>query len=137
MAHLAPLTNHTITNLVDIVKATGNAPKASHYKHKFHAQSPSPQKTTRGRSFHRNWVVAVKAVKKMTTIDKILKDQRAEGTATVMAIGTAVPSNCVQQTTYPDYYFRITNNEHKTELKHKFKRICKPTVLLSYFFLSG
>lgn len=71
----------------------------------------------------------------MTTIDKILKDQRAEGAATVMAIGTAVPSNWVQQTTYPDYYFRITNNEHKTELKHKFKRICKHTVLLSFFII--
>ncbi|XP_023006163.1 chalcone synthase 1-like [Cucurbita maxima] len=65
----------------------------------------------------------------MTTIDKILKDQRAEGAATVMAIGTAVPSNCVQQTTYPDYYFRITNNEHKTELKHKFKRICEKSTI--------
>ncbi|CAI0436758.1 unnamed protein product [Linum tenue] len=42
-----------------------------------------------------------------------------------MAIGTANPANCVDQSTYPDFYFRITNSDHMTELKRKFQRMCK------------
>jgi len=61
----------------------------------------------------------------MVSVDEIRKAQRAEGPATVMAIGTATPPNCVDQSAYPDYYFRVTNSEHMTELKHKFKRMCK------------
>jgi chalcone synthase len=61
----------------------------------------------------------------MVTVDEIRKSQRAEGPATIMAIGTSTPPNCVDQSTYPDYYFRITNSEHKAELKEKFKRMCK------------
>ena len=61
----------------------------------------------------------------MVTVEEVRMAQRAEGPATVMAIGTATPPNCVDQSTYPDYYFRITNSEHKTELKEKFKRMCK------------
>ncbi|CAK7336224.1 unnamed protein product [Dovyalis caffra] len=63
--------------------------------------------------------------KNMVTVDEVRKAQRAEGPATIMAIGTSTPPNCVDQSTYPDYYFRITNSEHKTELKEKFKRMCK------------
>lgn len=61
----------------------------------------------------------------MVTVEEVRKGQRAEGPATIMAIGTATPPNCVDQSTYPDYYFRITNSEHKTELKEKFKRMCE------------
>lgn len=61
----------------------------------------------------------------MVSVEEIRKAQRAEGPATVMAIGTANPSNCVDQSEYPDFYFRVTNSEHKTELKQKFKRMCK------------
>lgn len=57
--------------------------------------------------------------------DYYCKAHRAEGTSTVLAIGTATPPNCVYQSTYPDYYFRITNSENNTELKEKFKRMCK------------
>ena len=64
----------------------------------------------------------------MVTVNEVRKAQRAEGPATLMAIGTATSPNYVEQSTYPDYYFRITNSEYKTELKEKFKRICK------YFF---
>uniref|UniRef100_A0A0R0IQ64 chalcone synthase n=1 Tax=Glycine max TaxID=3847 RepID=A0A0R0IQ64_SOYBN len=60
----------------------------------------------------------------MVSVEEIRQAQRAEGPATVMAIGTATPPNCVDQSTYPDYYFRITNSEHMTELKEKFKRMC-------------
>ncbi|KAF5193237.1 Chalcone synthase [Thalictrum thalictroides] len=61
----------------------------------------------------------------MVDIDAFRRVQKADGQATVMAIGTATPPNCVDQSTYPDYYFRITNSEHMTDLKEKFKRICK------------
>ena len=76
----------------------------------------------------------------MVTVEEVRKAQRAEGPATIMAIGTATPPNCVDQSTYPDYYFRITNSEHKTELKEKFKRMCKyyliiPCLILIVLFL--
>ncbi|GAB4826154.1 Chitin synthase, class 2 [Ancistrocladus abbreviatus] len=55
--------------------------------------------------------------------------KKAEGPATVLAIGTAVPPNCNPQADFPDYYFRVTNSEHMTELKEKFKRICEKTAI--------
>lgn len=60
----------------------------------------------------------------MASVQEIRKAQRAEGPATILAIGTATPTNCVNQADYPDYYFRITNSDHMTELKDKFKRMC-------------
>jgi hypothetical protein len=62
---------------------------------------------------------------KMVSVSEIRKAQRAEGPATILAIGTANPANCVEQSTYPDFYFKITNSKHKTELKEKFQRMCK------------
>nr|BBA68549.1 chalcone synthase 1 [Nemophila menziesii] len=63
--------------------------------------------------------------------------QRADGPATLMAIGTATPPNCVDQSTYPDFYFRITNSEHNTDLKEKFKRMCeKSTIQKRYMYLT-
>jgi chalcone synthase len=58
------------------------------------------------------------------TVDEVRKAQRAEGTATVLAIGTATPANIVYQAEYPDYYFRVTKSDHLTKLKQKFKRLC-------------
>ncbi|GAB4826078.1 Chitin synthase, class 2 [Ancistrocladus abbreviatus] len=55
--------------------------------------------------------------------------QKAKGPATILAIGTAVPPNCNPQADFPDYYFRVTNSEHMTELKEKFKRICEKTAI--------
>jgi predicted naringenin-chalcone synthase len=52
---------------------------------------------------------------------------RPEGPASVLAIGTAVPPNVVYQKDYADFYFRVTNSEHQTELKRKFERMCKAT----------
>jgi len=66
----------------------------------------------------------------MVSVSEIRQAQRAEGPANILAIGTATPSNCVDQSTYPDYYFRITNSEHMTELKEKFQRMCKFSHLL-------
>ena len=65
----------------------------------------------------------------MASIQSIRKAQRADGPATIMAIGTANPPHAVDQSTYPDFYFRITKNEHKLELKEKFKRICKSLIV--------
>ena len=71
------------------------------------------------------------------TLEAVRKAQRAEGPATVLAIGTATPANCVYQADYPDYYFRVTKSEHLTDLKEKFKRICTytthPSFLCCYF----
>ncbi len=50
------------------------------------------------------------------TVEEVRRAQRAEGPATVLAIGTATPANCVYQADYPDYYFRITKSEHMVEL---------------------
>nr|AAN76184.1 chalcone synthase [Hydrangea macrophylla] len=60
----------------------------------------------------------------MVTVEEVRKAQRAEGPATILAIGTATPPNYVDQSTYPDFYFRVTNSEHKKELKAKFQRMC-------------
>ena len=59
------------------------------------------------------------------TIGEIRRAQRADGPAAVLGIGTANPSTCVAQDDYPDYYFRVTNSEHLTDLKAKLTRICK------------
>ncbi|XP_027170253.1 chalcone synthase 2-like [Coffea eugenioides] len=73
----------------------------------------------------------------MVTVEEIRRAQRAEGPATILAIGTATPPNFVEQSTYPDYYFRITKSEHMTELKEKFKRICEKTMIRKrYMYLT-
>ncbi|KAJ8436180.1 hypothetical protein Cgig2_010424 [Carnegiea gigantea] len=63
------------------------------------------------------------------SVHEIRKAQRAEGPATVLAIGTATPPNYVHQADYPDYYFRVTQSEHMTELKEKFKRMCNRSMI--------
>nr|P24824.1 RecName: Full=Chalcone synthase WHP1; AltName: Full=Naringenin-chalcone synthase WHP1; AltName: Full=White pollen [Zea mays]CAA42763.1 chalcone synthase [Zea mays] len=63
------------------------------------------------------------------TVDEVRKGQRATGPATVLAIGTATPANCVYQADYPDYYFRITKSDHLTDLKEKFKRMCDKSMI--------
>ncbi|KAF6151644.1 hypothetical protein GIB67_033298 [Kingdonia uniflora] len=65
----------------------------------------------------------------MVTVEEIRKAQRARGTATVLAIGTATPSNCIYQADFPDFYFRITNSEHLVDLKGKFKRMCENSMI--------
>ena len=51
--------------------------------------------------------------------------ERSDGPATVLALGTAVPPNVFLQKDYPDFYFNITDSNHQTDLKQKFKRMCK------------
>ncbi|KAG2334146.1 hypothetical protein Bca52824_005326 [Brassica carinata] len=64
-----------------------------------------------------------------SSLDEIRKAQRADGPAGILAIGTANPANHVIQAEYPDYYFRITNSEHMTDLKEKFKRMCDKSMI--------
>lgn len=62
-------------------------------------------------------------------IEEIREAQKAHGPATVLAIGTASPPNCMLQADYPDYYFRVTKSEHMSQLKDKFKRICEKSMI--------
>ncbi|KVI02820.1 chalcone synthase 3 [Cynara cardunculus var. scolymus] len=62
-------------------------------------------------------------------INTIRKSQRAQGPASILAIGTATPPNCVYQADYPDYYFRITKSEHMVDLKEKFQRMCDKSMI--------
>ncbi|PKI56529.1 hypothetical protein CRG98_023055 [Punica granatum] len=55
--------------------------------------------------------------------------QQAKGPATIMAIGTAIPSYVVYQADFPDYYFRLSGCDHMTELKEKFIRICEKSTI--------
>lgn len=71
------------------------------------------------------------------SVEEIRKAQRAQGPATVLAIGTATPANCVYQADYPDFYFRITKSEHKVELKEKFKRMCTSPIHFIHIQLPG
>nr|C4MBZ5.1 RecName: Full=Aloesone synthase; AltName: Full=Polyketide synthase 3 [Aloe arborescens]ABS72373.1 aloesone synthase [Aloe arborescens]AXN70004.1 aloesone synthase [Cloning vector pCDF-AaPKS3] len=70
----------------------------------------------------------------MKDVQGIRKAQKADGTATVMAIGTAHPPHIISQDSYADFYFRVTNSEHKVELKKKFDRICKKTMIGKRYF---
>ncbi|XP_022016962.1 chalcone synthase 2 isoform X3 [Helianthus annuus] len=65
----------------------------------------------------------------MVNIQEFRNTQRAEGPATIMAIGIATPPNCELQSTYPDDYFRITKSERMIDLKEKFKRICEKSMV--------
>ncbi|KAH0899817.1 hypothetical protein HID58_049385 [Brassica napus] len=67
--------------------------------------------------------ISITMVMGALSLDEIRKAQRGDGPASILAIGTANPPNQVIQAEYPDYYFRITNSEHMTDLKEKFKRM--------------
>lgn len=67
----------------------------------------------------------------------IRRDEKAEGRATVLAIGTANPPNAMQQSSYPDFYFNITNSNHLADLKNKQMRICsKSGIRKRHLFLT-
>ncbi|XP_047077503.1 bisdemethoxycurcumin synthase-like [Lolium rigidum] len=69
-----------------------------------------------------------------TVIRQMRQAQRADGPASVLAIGTANPANCVRQDEYADYYFRVTNTEHLTKLKSKLNRICGRSAINKRYF---
>ncbi|PRQ26659.1 putative 3,5-dihydroxybiphenyl synthase [Rosa chinensis] len=55
--------------------------------------------------------------------------KQAKVPATILAIGTANPISSYYQEDYPDFLFKVTKSEHKTELKDKFKRICEKSMV--------
>ncbi|XP_044486439.1 chalcone synthase 1-like [Mangifera indica] len=65
----------------------------------------------------------------MVSVDQIRKAQRAEGTASILAIGTANPPTYYDQSTFADRYFRMTNSQHMTEHKMKMQRMCAKTMI--------
>ncbi|XP_027339239.1 chalcone synthase-like [Abrus precatorius] len=65
----------------------------------------------------------------MAYLEKIREAQRGGGPATILAIGTATPSNCIYQSDFTDYYFRVTKSDHMTQLKAKLKRICDKSMI--------
>lgn len=65
-------------------------------------------------------------------VEKIRNAQRAQGPATILAVGTATPSNCIYQADFPDFYFRVTKSEHMVDLKEKLKLICMYPPFLIY-----
>lgn len=64
-------------------------------------------------------------------VHEIRRRQRAS----VLAIGTANPANCVRQDEYADWYFRVTKSDHLPDLKAKMKRMCKTqfSLLICFF----
>uniref|UniRef100_A0ACD5XWL7 Uncharacterized protein n=1 Tax=Avena sativa TaxID=4498 RepID=A0ACD5XWL7_AVESA len=70
-----------------------------------------------------------------TFLRQMRRAQRADGgPASILAIGTANPAHCVRQEEYSDYYFRVTNKEHLTELKAKLSRICHKSGIKKRYF---
>uniref|UniRef100_A0ACD5Y054 Uncharacterized protein n=1 Tax=Avena sativa TaxID=4498 RepID=A0ACD5Y054_AVESA len=69
-----------------------------------------------------------------TVVRQMRQAQRADGPASVLAIGTANPANCVRQDEYADYYFRVTHTEHLTKLKAKLNRICHRSAIKKRYF---
>ncbi|CAL4907148.1 unnamed protein product [Urochloa decumbens] len=59
------------------------------------------------------------------------------GLATIMGIGKAVPKHVVEQNTFADYYFDISNSNHMVDLKAKFAKICEKTMIeRRYWYMS-
>ncbi|KAI4331954.1 hypothetical protein L6164_016898 [Bauhinia variegata] len=74
----------------------------------------------------------------MAYLENMRQAQRASGSAAVLAIGTANPPNCFSQADFPDFYFQLTDSDHMTQLKAKFKRICEKSMIEKrYFSFSG
>ncbi|XP_039143187.1 chalcone synthase-like [Dioscorea cayenensis subsp. rotundata] len=65
----------------------------------------------------------------MVGIQAIQRPEKPLGPAAILALATANPSNVVDQSTFADYYFRITKNEDKLALKEKFQRISAKTTV--------
>ncbi|KAF7816795.1 chalcone synthase-like [Senna tora] len=62
-------------------------------------------------------------------LEEMREAQRARGPASILAIGTANPTNCIYQDDFTDYYFRVTNSNHMPGLKAKLKRICEKSMI--------
>jgi chalcone synthase len=49
----------------------------------------------------------------------MMRAQRMEGPAIVLAISTATPANCVYQADYLDYFFQVTKSEQSARPQTK------------------
>ncbi|KAK8969165.1 Bibenzyl synthase [Platanthera guangdongensis] len=58
-----------------------------------------------------------------------------EGSAAIMAIGTALPPHCIDQNSFSDFYFRVHNSEHLVGLKNKLQHICERTGIKKRYFM--
>uniref|UniRef100_A0ACD5XXE2 Uncharacterized protein n=1 Tax=Avena sativa TaxID=4498 RepID=A0ACD5XXE2_AVESA len=59
------------------------------------------------------------------------------GQASVMGIGTAVPTHVLQQSSFAGYYFEISNSAHMVDLQAKFEKICeKSSIERRHFHMS-
>ncbi|XP_039143366.1 chalcone synthase J-like [Dioscorea cayenensis subsp. rotundata] len=65
----------------------------------------------------------------MVGIQAMQRREKPLSSAAILALATANPSNVVEQSTFTDYYFRITNNEDNLALKEKFQRISTKTTV--------
>ncbi|CAL4987765.1 unnamed protein product [Urochloa decumbens] len=66
--------------------------------------------------------------------DKLRREQRADGPACVLGVGTANPANCIPQEEYADWYFRVTKSDHQTQLKDTMKKICEQVGIKKRYF---
>ncbi|KAG0460413.1 hypothetical protein HPP92_020710 [Vanilla planifolia] len=71
----------------------------------------------------------------MPSLESMKKAQRADGMAGILAIGKALPPNAMEQSAFPDLYFRVHNSEHLVELKNKFRRICDRSAIRKRHFV--
>nr|QED88344.1 type III polyketide synthase Pc2PS [Polygonum cuspidatum] len=56
--------------------------------------------------------------------------EKSSANAAILAIGTAVPSNCIKQADFADIYFSLSKSDHiSPKLKGKFKRICESSMI--------
>ncbi|TVU25469.1 hypothetical protein EJB05_27966 [Eragrostis curvula] len=58
-------------------------------------------------------------------VEKLRREQRANGPACILAVGTANPENCITQDNYTDWYFEVTKSDHLTHLKDIMKKTCE------------
>nr|Q9ZU06.1 RecName: Full=Chalcone synthase; AltName: Full=Naregenin-chalcone synthase [Persea americana]AAC98143.1 chalcone synthase [Persea americana] len=74
----------------------------------------------------------------MVNVEAIRKVQRAEGPATIMAIGTSTPPNAVDQSEYPDYYyFGSPTASTRPSSRRSFKRMCEKSMIKKrYMYLT-
>ncbi|KAF8694215.1 hypothetical protein HU200_038345 [Digitaria exilis] len=69
-----------------------------------------------------------------TSAAKLRREQRADGPACVLAVGTANPANCIPQDEFADWYFRVTKSDHLTDLKEKMKKTCEQVQVKKRYF---
>nr|QDX46969.1 chalcone synthase [Anoectochilus formosanus] len=71
----------------------------------------------------------------MPSLESIRKAPRADGLASILAIGRANPENFMEQSNFPDFFFRVTGSDHLVDLKKKFQRICDRTAIRKRHFV--